>query len=132
MPILPIIDLLILMGWTSLFGAAALKAIYVTTNYHPTLLGMGPLDLTILAGVMLLFSVAVSARTWVKSLETQGYTSRDRAAATLEAYTQLQADAVRPVAVPDVESMAAGSDGEPAADRSAEAPPTGTRSAISA
>ena len=32
MPVLPIIDLLILMGWTSLFGAFALKAIAVTTS----------------------------------------------------------------------------------------------------
>ena len=109
MPVLPIIDLLILMGWTSLFGAFALKAIAITTSYRPSLLGMGPFDLAILAGIFLLFSLALSARTWVKSHESsqQGASARDRAAATLEAYSAVQAEARR------VESAGQDSENEP-------------------
>jgi hypothetical protein len=119
MPVLPIIDLLILMGWTSLFGAFALKAIYVTTSYHPSLFGLGPLDLTILSAVMLLFALAVSARTWVKSLERSGLSPNERAAATLEAYSQIQAETARPISGPSAEEG-------PPADRT----PRGPRSAI--
>jgi hypothetical protein len=90
MPILPIIDLLILMGWTSLFGAFALKAIYVTTSYTPSLFGLGPLDLTILAAIFLLFSLALAARSWVKAHEHHGSSAAERAAATLEAYSAVQ------------------------------------------
>lgn len=95
MPVLPIIDLLILMGWTSLFAAFALKAIYITTSYHPQLFGMGPMDLTILAGVLLLFSLALAARAWVRAQESQFDSVRERAAATLEAYSAVQAEASR-------------------------------------
>jgi hypothetical protein len=121
MPVLPFIDLLILMGWTSLFGAFALKAIYITTAYTPRLFGLGPLDLTILAGVLLLFAVALAARAWVKSYEVQTLSPRERAAATLEAYSQMQAD------------LAGGAMDDPGVDLEAtgSAPP-GPRSAISA
>ena len=47
MPILPIMDLLILVGWTLVGLGALLKAVYVTTSYRPTLLGLGPLDCAI-------------------------------------------------------------------------------------
>ncbi len=64
--VLPFIDLLILLGWTTLSIGGVLKAIYVTTSYRPTLIGMGPLDCAIAAGVFLLLSIALAARTWVK------------------------------------------------------------------
>ena len=96
MPVLPIVDLLILMGWTSLFGAFALKAIAITTSYQPALFGMGPMDLTVLAGIFLLFSLSLSARAWVKAHESQPSSAvRERAAATLEAYSAVQAEARR-------------------------------------
>lgn len=95
MPVLPIIDLLILMGWTSLFGAFTLKAIQVTTSYRPGLFGMGPMELTVLAGIFLLFSLALSARSWVKAHESQASNARERAAATLQAYSAVQAEARR-------------------------------------
>ena len=66
MLVLPIIDLLILMGWTTLSIGAVLKAVYVTTNYRPTMIGLGPLDCVIAAGVFLLLAMALAARTWVK------------------------------------------------------------------
>ena len=64
--VLPLIDLLILFGWTTLSIGGVLKAIYATTNYRPTLVGMGPLDCVIAAGVFLLLALALAARTWVK------------------------------------------------------------------
>ena len=96
MPVLPLVDLLILMGWTSLFGAFALKAIAITTSYQPQLFGLGPLDLTILAAVFLLFSLALAARAWVRNMESQNaHSARDRAAATLDAYSAVKAEARR-------------------------------------
>ena len=70
MTILPIIDLLILIGWTLLSVGALLKAIYVTTNYRPTLLGLGPMECAIGATVFLLLVLALAARTWVKAAES--------------------------------------------------------------
>ncbi len=122
MPVLPIIDLLILMGWTSLFAAFTLKAITITTSYLPSLFGMGPMDFTILAGIFLLFSLALSARAWVKAHEARPFDARERAAATLEAYSVVQAESRRA-------QDALGRNGAgPASDRAAEGP----RSAISA
>jgi hypothetical protein len=90
MPILPIIDLLILTGWSSLFAAFALKAIWITTSYRPLLFGLGALDLIVTAGIFLLFALALAARTWVKTQDLQAYSASVRAAATLDAYTALR------------------------------------------
>ena len=69
MPILPLIDLLILLGWTSLLGAFLLKAIWITTTYRPTVFGLLPFDFLVVAGVFLLFAMTLAARTWVKMNE---------------------------------------------------------------
>ncbi|MDG2336324.1 MAG: hypothetical protein P8Q97_19145 [Myxococcota bacterium] len=90
MPILPIVDLMILTAWTSLLGAFVLKAIRITTSYHPDLFGMGPMELTVIAGVLLLFALTLTARTWLKSREYEQASPRARAAGTLEAYSALQ------------------------------------------
>jgi hypothetical protein len=66
MPILPLIDLLILMGWTSLLGAFLLKGIWIATSYRPTVFGLVPFDFLLVAGVCLLFALSLAARTWVK------------------------------------------------------------------
>lgn len=66
MPTLPLIDLLILMGWTSLFIGATQKAIWITTNYRPTILSLTPIDFLWIAGISLLFALSLAARTWVK------------------------------------------------------------------
>jgi hypothetical protein len=65
-PVLPIIDLLILLGWSTLLVGFVLKAVYLTTSYRPTLLGLTPLDLLLAAGVFLIFALSLAARTWVK------------------------------------------------------------------
>jgi len=66
MPVLPLIDLLILLGWTSLLGAFLLKAIWIATSYRPTVFGLHPFDFLLAAGVCLLFALTLAARTWVK------------------------------------------------------------------
>ena len=81
MPILPIIDLCILLGWTSLLSAFVLKAIYITTHYRPTPIGMGPADLVMSAGIFLIFAIALAARVWVKQQETSAMHARARAMA---------------------------------------------------
>ncbi|MGH0034521.1 MAG: hypothetical protein ACQGVK_05795 [Myxococcota bacterium] len=80
MPVLPLIDLLILVGWTTISIGAVLKAIYVSTSYRPTFLGLGPLDLLLVAGCALLFALALAARTWVKANEPGLLAARRRLA----------------------------------------------------
>ena len=79
MPVLPLIDALILVGWSSIFGAFLLKAIYLTTSYRPSLFGMRPSDFLTVAGVALLFALALAARTWVKAHEPELLARRRRA-----------------------------------------------------
>ena len=42
---LPIIDLLIFLGWTTLASGGVLKAIYITTSYRPRPAGLDAGDL---------------------------------------------------------------------------------------
>ena len=115
MPILPIIDLLILMAWTVLFGAFGLKLIGLTTSYSPTLFGLGPLELTLIAAVLLLFSIALASRTWLRSQSQEPKRSgaQMRAASTLQAYSEVQEQVRR------AEDEARRSDGERAMQRQA-------------
>ena len=76
MPILPVIDLLIFSAWSVLSVGAVLKAIWVTTQYRPTIVGLGPLDCLIIAAVLLLFALALAGRTWVKTNEASGVKAR--------------------------------------------------------
>ncbi len=96
MPVLPIIDLLILSGWATLFAALLLKILWFSTNYRPFLMGLGPFDLVVIAATFLLFALALAARTWVKAHETQLAleVSAARAAATLHAYEATQEGAM--------------------------------------
>jgi hypothetical protein len=76
LPVLPLIDLLIMLGWTSLMGACLLKAIYITTAYRPRVFGMDPSDFVLVAGVCLLFALTLAARTWVKYHEPRLFAGR--------------------------------------------------------
>ena len=82
MPILPIIDLLIFIGWSCLAAGALLKAIYVTTRYRPDVLGLGPLEFMMISGIFLLFALTLAARTYVKAIEP-GMLAKKRAASAL-------------------------------------------------
>jgi hypothetical protein len=78
MPVLPLIDALILLGWSSLIGGFLLKAIYLTTYYRPTFFGLHPGDFVIVAVVCLLFALTLAARTWVKATEPEILARRRR------------------------------------------------------
>ena len=66
MLILPLIDLLILMGSGCLAVGFVLKSIEVTTHYEPAIIGFSSIDFLLMAGVCLGFSLTLAARTWVK------------------------------------------------------------------
>ncbi len=66
MPILPLIDLLILMSTASLLVGFVLKVIALTTRYHATVLGFSSLDFVIIAGVWFGLALVLTARTWIK------------------------------------------------------------------
>ena len=66
MPVLPLIDLLLLMGTGSLFVGFVLKSISLTTRFQPTVLGFSSLDFVLIAGVCMGLALVLAARTWVK------------------------------------------------------------------
>lgn len=69
MPVLPLIDLLILVAWTSLIVGFVQKALWLALASRFTILGLVPVDFLMLAGVGLLFALALAARVWVKANE---------------------------------------------------------------
>src|SRR5262245_2989882 len=66
MPILPLIDLLLLLGTGSLFVGFLLKTISITTRFHPNILGFTSIDFVLIAGVCMGLALVLAARTWVK------------------------------------------------------------------
>jgi hypothetical protein len=92
MPVLPLIDALILLGWSSLLAGFLLKVVYVTTSYRPTLLGFHPIDFLWMAGIALLFAVALAARTWVKANEPALLAERRRRRLADDAYGEAYRD----------------------------------------
>jgi|SRR5215510_10200964 len=66
MPILPLIDLLLLLGTGSLFVGFLLKAIAITTRFRPHVLGFTSIDFVLIAGICMGFALVLAARTWVK------------------------------------------------------------------
>lgn len=116
MPVLPLIDALILLGWSSLLGGFLLKAIYVTTAYRPTILTLTPIDFLLIAVVCLLFALTLAARTWVRVNEPQLAARRRRRGLSRYDYSDEVGAADDVAAVP----VAGGSDGpELRAERSA-------------
>jgi len=69
MPVLPLIDLMILLAWTSLIVAFVQKAMGMALATRPVMFGMGPFDFVLVAAVCLLFALALAARVWVKASE---------------------------------------------------------------
>jgi membrane protein implicated in regulation of membrane protease activity len=69
MPILPLIDLMILVAWSALFVAFVQKTATLTVAPRLNLLGMTPFDWVVVAMVCLLFALALAARVWVKAAE---------------------------------------------------------------
>jgi Na+/melibiose symporter-like transporter len=71
MPILPVVDLLILMGTASLGVGFLLKAVALSTHYRPTVLGLSSLDFALIAAVCLGLALTLVARTWMKLNDPQ-------------------------------------------------------------
>lgn len=69
MPVLPLIDLLILIAWTSLVVGFVQKVLWLALASRFTILGLQPFDFVTMAGVGLLFALALAARVWVKTHE---------------------------------------------------------------
>ena len=66
MLVLPLIDLLILVGTLCLLIGTGLKVADIATTYHPTILGFSSIDFVLLMGVCWGFALTLAARTWVK------------------------------------------------------------------
>ena len=76
MPVLPLIDLLLLGGWTALFIGFVLKVIDLTTTYPAAILVLSSTDFLMVAIAAMLFAIALAARTWVKTQEPAARAAR--------------------------------------------------------
>ncbi len=69
-PVLPLIDLMILLAWTCLIIAVGEKVVSLAmVSQRYVLFGMTPFDWVITAVACLLFALALAARLWVKGAE---------------------------------------------------------------
>jgi hypothetical protein len=81
MPVLPLVDLLILLGTGSLAIGFILKAVNITMLYNPTVLGFSSIDFVVIAGVCLGLALTLVARTWMKMNEPHLLAMQSRQAA---------------------------------------------------
>jgi len=65
-PILPLVDLLILLGTGSLCVGFVIKVINLSTRYSPSVLGFDSLDFVVIAAICFAFALTLVARTWMK------------------------------------------------------------------
>ena len=84
MLILPLIDLLILLGSFFLVMGVLLKSIVIFTSFRPMIAGFTSIDFVVLAGVCLSFSLVLAARTWVKLNEPTLNARREVAEAEIQ------------------------------------------------
>ena len=94
MPVLPIIDLLLLAGWTSLLVGFVLKVADLLTRGNQSIFSLSPIDFLMMAVVSFLFAIALAARTWVAS-QSPAQSAARRREETLDAYRALQGDNYR-------------------------------------
>src|SRR3989442_12052910 len=66
MTVLPLVDLLILMGTSSLGIGFVLKGVALTTTYNPTFLGFSSLDMLLIAMTCFGLALVLTARTWLR------------------------------------------------------------------
>lgn len=91
MPVLPLIDLMLLSGWTALLIGFILKMVALTTHYRPTIASLTPTDFLMIAGAAMLFAIALAARTWVAT-QAPAQSSARRRDETLRAYRVLHSE----------------------------------------
>jgi len=85
MPVLPLIDLMLLSGWTALLVGFVLKMVYLTTNYRPTIASLTPIDFLMIGIAAMIFAIALAARSWVAS-QSPAQSAARRRDETMEAY----------------------------------------------
>ena len=112
MLILPLIDLLILVGTGCLAVGFALKAVDITTHYHPAILGFSSMDFLMMMGVCWVFALTLAARTWVKInepllLQRRRESAQARARRQVEDY-ELANGTVRSVGPDEADEIAPG------------------------
>ena len=66
MPVLPLVDLFILMATAALGVGFILKAIDISTHFRPTIMGFSSLDFLLMAAVCMGVALTLVARTWMK------------------------------------------------------------------
>jgi hypothetical protein len=66
MTVLPIVDLMILLGTGGLAVGFVLKGVALTTTYHPTFLGFSSLDMLLISLTCFAFALVLAARTWLR------------------------------------------------------------------
>src|SRR5262245_29003144 len=66
MTVLPIVDLLILLGTASLGIGFVLKGVALTTTYNPTFLGFSSIDMLLIAMTCFAMALVIAARTWLR------------------------------------------------------------------
>ena len=66
MVILPLIDLLVILGSGTLLVGSVMKAIDVSTYFKPAILGLSSVDFLLMTGVFWILALSLAARTWVK------------------------------------------------------------------
>jgi hypothetical protein len=95
MPMLPIIDLLILLGWTTLGVGGLLKLTGLAMNSYPSILGLSSIDFLLIGVVFMLMALTLAARIWVRANEPalQRADTAKRAAETLDLYAAAHAPA---------------------------------------
>lgn len=91
LPVLPLMDMLILAGWSSLAIGFVLKAVAALTHWKPTILTLSPIDFLFIAVASFLFAIALAARTWVAEQQPAASAQR-RKQETLDAYRALHSN----------------------------------------
>jgi hypothetical protein len=96
-PILPIVDLLILLAVNSFLVGGLLKLTTLFTRYKPTLAGLSSLDFLAIGLALLMLAIALVARGWLRVNEASASRAdaARRAAATLDQYALAHADAAQ-------------------------------------
>jgi hypothetical protein len=69
MPVLPLIDLMILVAWTSMIIGAVQKTLSIALGRPLSAFGFSPTDFVLVAVAALLFALSLAARTWVRAYE---------------------------------------------------------------
>ena len=69
MPVLPLIDLMVLVAWSSLIIGAVQKTLSIAMGRPLEMAGFTPTDFVTMAVAALLFALTLAARTWVKAYE---------------------------------------------------------------